>query len=164
MDTKNCVNCGMSFAADTKFCPTCGTAAPVQEAPAAPYSAPQAAPGGYTAQAPYAAPAPQPYAQQQQYYNPPLRPEEAGEPGPDSKYAPVSMWQFVGMQLLMMIPLANIICLIIWACGNCKKVNQINWARGQLVVMAIGMALSLLLGLVAMSLMGSVMSLLEGMF
>lgn len=41
----------------------------------------------------------------------------------------------------MLIPIVNLILLIVWACGGCKKVNQVNLARAMLVLLLIGAAL-----------------------
>lgn len=139
MDTKYCATCGSPLAADTKFCPTCGAAVPVNTAYTPPPPEPE-----------YGAPVYTPAPQQEPVYGGAAgasqAPAEEQKPDSESKYAPVSMWQFVGLNALMIIPVVNLILLIVWACGSgTKKVNQINWARGQLVWMGIGIVVSLLL-------------------
>lgn len=73
------------------------------------------------------------------------------EPPPPagSRYAPVTTGGFIGIFLLMLIPVVNFILLIVWACGGCRKVNKTNLARAMLVLMLLGAALALLVGLVA---------------
>lgn len=66
-------------------------------------------------------------------------------PHPDSPYAPVKMGAWVGINLLMLIPVVNLILLIVWACGGSKKINLKNYARGHLIVMAIQVVLSIIL-------------------
>ena len=62
---------------------------------------------------------------------------------------------FIGIFLLMLIPIVNLILLIVWACGGCRKVNQTNLARAMLVLMLIGIVLSMLLALVGGLFLGS---------
>lgn len=63
------------------------------------------------------------------------------QPPAGSRYTPVSTGGFIGIFLLMLIPIVNLILLIVWACGGCKKVNQVNLARAMLVLLLIGAAL-----------------------
>lgn len=50
---------------------------------------------------------------------------------------------------LLMIPLLNIIFIVIWACGLCRKQNLRNLARATLVWMLISILLGGLTSLVA---------------
>ena len=43
---------------------------------------------------------------------------------PGSKYEPITTGGYIGIFLLMLLPLINLILLIIWACGGCQKVNK----------------------------------------
>ena len=47
-----------------------------------------------------------------------------------------------------MIPVVNLICLIIWACGGCNKKNKTNLSRALLVWMLIG---TLIGGIIALA-------------
>lgn len=109
-----CTNCGKQVADGVKFCTSCGT-------PMASYI-PPAPPPAQTAP-PQAAPVPQ-----QPVYAVPVtvRQEE-----------PISTGEYIGIFLLMIVPLVNLICLLIWACGGCKKVNKRNLARAMLVLILI---------------------------
>lgn len=74
----------------------------------------------------------QPY-NQQQYPN--FRPVDN---------SPLSMGQYLVMMLLMAIPLVNIILLFVWGFGE-YNVNKKNFARAQLIMVAIGFVLSILM-------------------
>ncbi len=122
---KFCTNCGATLSDDRKFCTECGT--PLPDAPAAePAAAPAAAPV------------------------PAAQPLYAGEipPAKGSKFEPITTKGYIGIMLLMCIPIVGLILMIVWACGGCKKINKKNFARATLIVMAISLVLSLILGLV----------------
>lgn len=169
-----CMNCGTKLTDGVRFCTGCGTPAPsdpatevsppqteikTEEAPPAPVQQqpveapvpPQPTPV-YTApvqtrqpQPVYAAPvqpAPQPV------YAAPLAGQVETPPPAGSRYDPVSTGGFIGIFLLMLIPVVNFILLIVWACGGCRKVNQANLARAMLILMLIGAVLTLILGIV----------------
>ena len=57
----------------------------------------------------------------------------------------VSDWIIV--YLIMLIPLVNLIMLFVWAFGNSTKTTQQNWAKGNLVLMAIVLTLYIFFGL-----------------
>lgn len=123
-----CTNCGNQVPDGIKFCTSCGTlikaAAPAQLA----QSAQQ--------------PVQQPVMQQQPatiYTAPPVTAYQE---------EPISTGGYIGIMFLMMLPLINLILLIIWACGGCKKVNKRNFARAMLVWMVIASVLGGLLFLV----------------
>lgn len=42
------------------------------------------------------------------------------------------------MFLLLMIPIVNLLCLIVWACGGSNKKNKVNLSRAMLFWMLIG--------------------------
>lgn len=118
-----CTNCGNQVPNGIKFCTSCGT--PLKEvAPAQPAQSAQ-----------------QPVQQQPAtiYTAPPVAAYQE---------EPISTGGYIGIILLMMMPLINLILLIIWACGGCKKVNQRNFARAILVWMVIASVLGGLLFLI----------------
>ncbi|MDO5465465.1 MAG: zinc ribbon domain-containing protein, partial [Akkermansia sp.] len=80
-----------------------------------------------------AAPAPQQYTPQ---------PPAPAEP---YKEEPISTMGYIGISLLLMIPLLNLLLLIIWACGGCAKRNLSNLARASLIMMLVSMVLGALL-------------------
>lgn len=53
------------------------------------------------------------------------------------EYRPLSVGQFIGYSLLMAIPCVGLILVIVFACGGVKNKNVINWARAQLIIIAI---------------------------
>ena len=132
---------------------------PAYTAPASPQPQPQPV---------YAAPVPPPPPQQPVYAAPPVQPPMYAAPAdpnallpPGSKYEPITTGGYIGIMLLMMLPLINFILLLVWACGGCRKVNKTNFARAMLVVMLAGMVLSgiafLIFGSISGSLFGDVM-------
>ena len=147
-----CTFCGTSVPDNIRFCTSCGKpmgitvptpAPPVQpvQPQGQPYQqayAPQSAPP-YTAQ-PYA-PAPDPNALP-----------------PGSKYEPITTGGYIGILLLMMLPLVNLILLLVWACGGCRKVNKTNFARALLIMMLISAAISGIIFLIFGSMFGAGLS------
>ncbi|WP_455671625.1 zinc-ribbon domain-containing protein [Phocaeicola sp.] len=127
-----CTNCGNQIPDGIKFCTLCGTA--MKEAvPAQPAQQPVQ----------------QPITQQQpiQQVSQPV-PAYAAPPDITYQEEPISAGGYIGIMFLIMMPLINLILLIIWACGGCKKVNKRNFARGMLVWMVITLVLGGLLLLV----------------
>lgn len=51
-----------------------------------------------------------------------------------TKYEPVKTWGYVANYFLMSIPVLNIILLIVWAFGGCRKIGRRNWARSLFVI------------------------------
>lgn len=54
---------------------------------------------------------------------------------------PISTGSYIGIFFLLMIPIVNLICLLVWACGGCAKRNKTNLSRALLVWMLIGAVL-----------------------
>ena len=50
-----------------------------------------------------------------------------------SPFEPVGLAGWMGILLLMLIPGINLLLLVIWSCGGCKKYTQRNFARAILV-------------------------------
>ena len=57
------------------------------------------------------------------------------------EYKPLSIGQFIGFTFLFAIPCVGLIVTIIFACGAVKNKNLINWARAQLIILGIIVAL-----------------------
>lgn len=72
----------------------------------------------------------QPYGQQPPYAPAPVYTEE-----------PISTGSYIGMFFLLMIPIVNLICLIVWACGGSNRKNKVNLSRALLVWMLIGVVI-----------------------
>ena len=107
-----CTKCGTQVAEGVKFCTSCGT------------------PMGASQQ-----PQPQQTYTQQPYQQPPY-----GQPYPQPAYTeePISTGSYMLMFLLLMIPIVNLLCLIVWACGGSNKKNKVNLSRAMLFRMLIG--------------------------
>lgn len=167
-----CIFCGAQVPDDSKFCPTCGTSmGPKVTEPATP-----AAPPVQPVQQPVPPPVQQPVQPMQQpaysQQPPPAYGAAQGQPyaaplymaaadpnaplPPGSKYEPVTTGGFIGIMLLMLVPIVNLILLLIWACGGCRKVNQTNFARAMLLMMLVGLLLSVLISFLFKSVMGDV--------
>lgn len=71
--------------------------------------------------------------------------------------SPLSMGQYLVMMLLMFIPLVNIILLFVWGFGD-YNVNKKNFARAQLIIMAISIVLGILFMIFIFSLSASILS------
>ncbi|RGX56613.1 zinc-ribbon domain-containing protein [Anaerotruncus sp. AF02-27] len=162
MANRFCTSCGAQLEDDKKFCTSCGAPAegkPEQEpamAAAAVSGAQTHSPDPMPAQPPYQLyQQPQPVYQQTPPPPPAPIPVSAADsdlpPPAGSKYAPIGLGGWIGIMLLMLIPIVNIILLIVWACGGCKKVTKRSFARASLILMAVGIVLSLAIGLMARS-------------
>lgn len=148
-----CNKCGAQVADSTKFCTSCGNpmaAAQPQADQHTPQPAPQqkATPQGNPAQG----------AQQryhQQAYTPPPPPPQYNHPPqyaqpyqqPVYTEEPISTGSYVLMFLLLMIPIVNFICIIVWACGGSSKKNKVNLSRAMLIWMLIGAIIGAIIAL-----------------
>ena len=152
---KFCTGCGMELTDGLMFCTGCGTKVPKgapAEAPAVKEEIPaeekvvkepvmvQAQP---EQQQQYIPP------QQTAYTPPPLPREILNSDIKGTKYEPISAWGFIGIMLLMCIPIVGILLVIIWACGGCRKLCKRSLARATLIMAAIGLVISLIIGIAA---------------
>ena len=68
----------------------------------------------------------------------------------------ISVGEWLITMLIMIIPLVNVIMLFVWAFGNDTAKTKSNWAKAQLIWMAIGIILAFLLwGTIAALIIGS---------
>ena len=120
---KFCTNCGATLPDDKNFCTECGTPVaieePVQQTPPPTYQYQNTAPAGENV------------------------------PPKGSKYDPITTGGYIGIMLLMCIPIVGLILMLVWAFGGCKKLNKRNLARASLIMMAIGLVFSLIFGFIA---------------
>ena len=154
---KFCTNCGASMPNDKNFCTECGMSVNTENSnvatdtsSAAPPPIQQTPPPVRQASSGYQAPPPAQQAapaQQPVYQYTPVNAGETVTPK-DSKYDPITTKGYIGIMLLMCIPVVGIVLTIIWACGGCKKINKRNLARASLIMMAVGFVISLILGFV----------------
>jgi len=126
----NCSSCGSELTEGLKFCTTCGTA--VSD------TAPVQAVVQQVVQPPV-----QPVVQ------PPIQPVVQQDPMVGTKYELISAWGYIGISLLMCIPVVGLILMIIWACGGCRKLQKRNYARAMLIMFLIGFLFSLIFGFIA---------------
>ena len=158
---KFCTNCGATLDDDKKFCTECG--ASVNDTPAG--AAPTPPPPPRSAPQPQAAPV---YAQAATATMPPLQSayQPAAAYGADapppkgSKYEPITTGGYIGIMLLMCIPIVGQILMIIWAFAA-RKVNKRSLARASLIMMVVMLIISFLIGLAVKSLFGKVVDIIE---
>ena len=60
------------------------------------------------------------------------------------EYKPISMWGYLGYQLLFAIPCIGIIILIVCAFGGNKNINVKNFARSYFCLFIIGFVITLI--------------------
>lgn len=134
-----CSQCGHTLADQAPFCTQCGTR---QKAPSGP-------PSGAAAQAPrpappppaqphsgYAPPPPQPAPVHAHAYAPAPHPGLAG--ATNGLCPPLTTGQFLGIFLLMCVPLLGFILLLVWAFGDGSgNPNRKNYARAMLLMQVI---------------------------
>jgi hypothetical protein len=138
-----CENCGKNLTDGAKFCNGCGAVIePVQPA--------------YTAAA---EPAPTPPVPPPPAYTPPPAqtayapqhsPAYSGQPGSE----PLRVGQYIGMLLLMFVPILSIILLFVWSFGGSVNLNKKNFARAMLIVSAIGVVLSIIFSTALIGIVG----------
>lgn len=61
----------------------------------------------------------------------------------------IGAWGWVGIFLLMGIPIVNLILLIVWACGGCRKNVKKSFARGVWLMVLISIVLAAVIGVTA---------------
>ena len=157
-----CNKCGASLAEDTRFCTECGNKI---EAAATPAEA--AVTEEVTEEVKEPVYQRQTYQQpvyQQPVYQQPVQPQPVVQPvqqapktdaKPEGKYALISTGGFIGITLLMCIPLLGQLLLIIWALGGCKKKQKTYYARACLILMIISVVLGALIGFAAKKLVSN---------
>lgn len=145
-----CTGCGAPLEDDKKFCTSCGAPAPTGE-PAASAPQPPPPPAAQAATAvmdpPKASPTAVPAA------------SVGGDTAPakGSRYEPITMGGYIGIMLLMCIPLVGQILTIVWACGGCRKINKRNLARAMLVFLIISIVLGVVFYFVGQALWGNIL-------
>lgn len=82
-------------------------------------------------------------------------------PAKGSKYEPITTKGFIGIMLLMCIPIVGQILMIVWALGGCRKINKRNLARASLIMMVVALVISFILGLILKSVFGKVVEQIE---
>ncbi len=155
----NCTQCGAPLKDGMKFCTECGASAPQQQTPPAqPKPQPQQEPQPQQAPQPQQVPPTQqvPPAQQttpqQPMYAAPTPTAafaQAQAPMAGSPYELITTGGFIGISLLLCIPVLGPILMIVWALGGCRKIQKRYMARAMLILTVIMLIVGLLLGLAA---------------
>ncbi len=144
-----CENCGNKLLEGAKFCGGCGAktepAQPVYKAAARPVPPPPA----------YA-----PQVQTASSYQQAYAPQQAPAYSRQSEIEPLRVGQYIGMLLLICVPILSIILLFVWSFGSSINLNKKNFARAMLILGAIGLILSIIFGAALTSIIGE---LLDGM-
>ena len=115
-----CPNCGSEIKENSTFCTNCGKAVSTTECRSAEHD-----------------------------YNHAAEPTgaSAGYPVPPTQSAngdcmePMTVKDYIGMMLLMLIPVANIVLLFVWAFGGPTNRNKRNYCRAALLLAAIVLAI-----------------------
>lgn len=147
-----CKNCGTLMEND--ICPNCGTTnAPVDSAPAETqpvYAAPAESQSVYAAPQPQTPPAPQPpvyTAPQSPYggYQQPYGYQQPQYPSQPPQKEEITVLGWIWRFLLPSIPVVgwiiNLIMLFIWMGDETKEESFRNWAKAQLIMMAIAVGI-----------------------
>lgn len=139
-----CEKCGAKMVEGATFCGSCGARAespPAREAVAATQVQPQA----YVSPVPPVQ-APIPPSQSRPYVSPVQTQSPAAAAGQQFGAEPLGVGQYIGMLLLMAVPLVNFVFLFIWGFGGRGNTNpnKRNFARATLIVSAIGVVFLIL--------------------
>lgn len=146
-----CENCGYQLPEGAKFCGGCGAKTePVRSA----YTASaEPAPTRPEPPPPAYKPSAQAAPSYQKAYAPPQSTANSGKPGAD----PLRVGQYIGMLLLMCVPILNIILLFVWSFGSSANLNKKNFARASLILCAIMLILWIVAGGLIMGALESIM-------
>ncbi|MHB8961621.1 MAG: zinc ribbon domain-containing protein [Saccharofermentanales bacterium] len=140
MASQFCQFCGAGMEPDSTFCQACGKSQSAQAVQATP------------AQQTYSAPSQANAAPQQQYApntTPQYNHSAAYNAGMQAALdAPLKVGDYVGMFLLMCIPIVRFIMILVWGFGSSSNVNKKNFARAVMILFVIGLVLSIIFGIV----------------
>ena len=145
-----CEQCGKEIPDNSKFCSGCGAKvnpdAAVEDvseiiAEAVPEPAAEPAPE------PEAPLEPEPKSEEAP---PPPPPEEKTAPAPqyaaykskDNLVKPLSIGAYIGMFILLAIPIVNLIMLLVWSFSDNVNLNKKHFAIAQLILILVAMVLS----------------------
>jgi len=125
---------GYGYTAPNNTQPNYGYTAPNNAQPGYGYTAPNNGQPGYSYTAPGTPYPANPYAAQNAYV-----PQNSNddvltkEDLRGTEFEPISAWGFVGINLLLSIPLVGLILTIVWACGGCRKFQKKKYAQSILL-------------------------------
>lgn len=81
----------------------------------------------------------------------------------EDRSKPFSTGGFFLVQLAMIIPVLNIILLLVFALSNSTNMNLQNWSRAMLIFVAIGLLVSILAGVLGVTVIGGALEAIKGM-
>lgn len=145
-----CENCGTKLLTGAKFCTVCGTK--TDELPAQGKVAEEAVARPAPVPPPYALPA-HTLPPQQQVYAQPQPPTYVPQEGSE----PLRVGQYIGMFLLLAVPILNIVLLFMWSFGGSVNLNKKNFARASLILSAIMLIIWIVIGGVVMGALDSML-------
>ena len=140
-----CPQCGANVADGNRFCSICGAEMPaVQPAAAAPTEQ------AYSRNT-YSAPAPGPRYNYSQYTQPQPAPQPMPMPQPpaDPNREPLSVGQFLLTMIVFAIPIVGFIMMLVWSFSSNVNRNRKNFALASFIMWLIGIALSVLIFVLA---------------
>lgn len=149
-----CEQCGKDIPENSKFCAGCGA----KVEPVAEVSAPveseveQPTPPPQTEQAPPPPPPPTP---------PPVQPV----PVPSARYnsgdnliKPLGIGSYIGILILMAIPIINLVMLLVWSFSDTVNLNKKHFAIAVLIMLLISILISIALVILAATVGGGLIN------
>lgn len=173
----HCEKCGAVLAGNSQFCVSCGAKVegrpvvttgqsytppppPPDYGPSVQGSPPPPPAYGPVSQSPPPPPpGPGPAVQTTSYTPPQPYPSQSlHEARMQYERGPLSVGQYIGMFLLLAIPIVNIILLFVWSFGSTVNLNRKNFARASLILSIIFVIFWLIAGGLIMGSLESILS------
>lgn len=132
----NCKNCGEPLNDGDLFCTNCGAKQEQEPQPVVYNAVPAAEGNGHAGNG---------GAEQSGSFD--GKPSEGGNSGVPEAYKPISMWGYLGYQLLFSIPCVGFILLLFFSFGGTKNINVRNFARSFLCYMLLIFVLIMIFGM-----------------
>lgn len=130
-----CEKCGNTIPENSKFCASCGAKVELAEDAdqvVEPTPQPAVAPTPPPAPRPAPQPVPPQYSEVNSNYN------KKG-----NLVKPLSVGSYIGMFILLAIPIVNLIMLLVWSFSDSTNINKKHFAIGYLIVILIGIVLTI---------------------
>lgn len=137
-----CEKCGKEIPENSKFCSGCGTKVLVAES-VEPVVEPEPVAEVEQIAEPTAPP-------KEKQASPPPSPIQPVPPVSNTRYnskgnlvKPLSIGAYIGMFILLCIPIVNLIMLLVWSFSDTVNINKKHFAIAQLIMILIGILLSI---------------------